>query len=155
MVLVCFSDICLSCYIQIGLLNLENEDFVKKIVEQTHTSFQVSDSARSSGLGIFISCAFWIPAQSLLFKLLLCPQPHSSENSILLSPSNQSLDCFKVRGDKETLSVRHLFFFFSNSMPLVCPQTLDRFRLVPFQRGLPSPILNSLGDYVVGRQTLD
>lgn len=31
--------------IQIGLINLENEDFVKKIVEQTHTNFQVSDFA--------------------------------------------------------------------------------------------------------------
>lgn len=26
-------------------MNLENEDFVKKVVEKTHKSFQVSDSA--------------------------------------------------------------------------------------------------------------
>ena len=31
--------------LQIGLINLENEDFVKKIVEQTHQSFQVCDFA--------------------------------------------------------------------------------------------------------------
>ena len=37
-------------FFQIGLINLENEDFVKKLVDKTQTKFQVSNSASEASI---------------------------------------------------------------------------------------------------------
>lgn len=46
---------------QIGLMNLENEDFVNKLVEQTHRNFQVSDFADQTAEGFSYHVPFRLP----------------------------------------------------------------------------------------------